>query len=83
MKTERHGTAKRKMGYFLAGLGGAVLPFQQCRSPKEKNDGTAWRGFNPPAYLPVIPAIGNGMERQGTAWNGNTGKAQKRAPQPG
>lgn len=56
-------------GRFLSRAGGLVWPFQFGRSPKEKNDGTAWRGLNSPAHLPVIPVIENDKERQGTDRN--------------
>jgi hypothetical protein len=71
-RTTRNGKAQN--GHFLSRAGGDVLPFQFCRSPKEKNDGTAWRGLKNPAHLSVIPAFENDKERQGTARNGNAGK---------
>lgn len=72
-------------GRFLSRAGGLVWPFQFGRSPKEKNDGTAWRGLNPPAHLPVIPATENDKERQGTDRNdkgGNMHPSPAREPSP-
>lgn len=72
-------------GCFLSRAGALVWPFQFGRSPKEKNDGTAWRGLNPPAHLPVIPAIENDKERQGTDRNdkgGNMHPSPAREPSP-
>lgn len=72
-------------GRFLSRAGALVWPFQFGRSPKEKNDGTAWRGLNPPAHLPVIPAIENDKERQGTdrndkGKNTHTSPAKEQSP---
>lgn len=66
-RTTRNDSAQN--GRFLSRAGALVWPFQFGRSPKEKNDGTAWRGLNLPAHLPVIPAIENDKERQGTDRN--------------
>ncbi len=66
-------------GRFLSRAGALVWPFQFGRSPKEKNDGTARRGLNSPAYLPVIPAIENDKERQGTDRND---KGENTPPSP-
>jgi hypothetical protein len=67
-------------GHFLSRAGVPLMLFRNCCSPKEKKDGTAWRGFDPPAYLPVIPASENDKERHGTTWNGNAGKGPKSSP---
>ncbi len=72
-------------GRSLSRAGALVWPFQFGRSPKEKNDGTAWRGLNPPAHLPVIPATENDKERQGTDRNdkgGNMHPSPAREPSP-
>lgn len=70
MKTERHGTAWRKMGYFLAGLGRLY-----CRSsnavPLRKRTTERHGGAEmpPPLCLSVhaMRTSRNGMERHGTA----------------
>lgn len=75
-RTARNG--KGQNGHFLSRAGMPVWPFRVGRSPKEKNDGTARRGLNPPAYMPVISVMKNDKERQGTAKND---KAKKCAAQ--
>lgn len=77
-RTTRNGMAENRQ--LLSRALCALMPFQSCRSPKEKNDGTAWRGLNTPAHVPACSDTENDKERHGTAWNGKRWKTTQPGP---
>lgn len=79
-RTARNGKAQN--GCFLSRAGVWCWLFWFGRSPKEKNDGTARRGLNPPAYMPVISVMKNDKERHGTTRNGKAEKGDLAQPSP-